>query len=199
MTSTAAGRASTSASSLRVTRSPAASANEDKKATRANRLPGRPRGRSLSVGEPLRAPLRLGGRPVGRRVRGPSPRCAIVAFVWVPSTLRSRPFAWSGRGRVRRRYSRRQLRPSTLRRTSRPAPFQRRGCGQPAVLLGPGAAFTGPCRSLTLSCVALRHARVGFRTARCATGCASLAADAPCLTWEPEDPRFTSPVRARWA
>jgi len=91
------------------------------------------------------------GRPVGHCARRPSPACAIVASSQVPSTVRSRPFAWSGRGRVRRRYSRRQLRPNTFRRTSRPAPFQRRGCEQPAVLLGPCAAFIEPCRSLTLS------------------------------------------------
>jgi len=41
-------------------------------------------------------PLRLVGRPVGLRVRGPSPACAIVVFeFWVHT--RSRPFARSGK------------------------------------------------------------------------------------------------------
>lgn len=37
---------------------------------------------------------------------------------------------------------------STTRRTSRPTPFQRRGCGLPVDLLGPCGAFTEPCRPL---------------------------------------------------
>jgi hypothetical protein len=45
----------------------------------------------------------------------------------------------------------RQLRPLTLRRTSRPAPFVRRGCELPLDLLDPRGAFTEPCRPLTFS------------------------------------------------
>ena len=114
--------------------------------------------------------------------------------------MRSRPFAWSGRGRVRRRYSRRQLRPSTSRRTSRPAPFQRRGCGQPLVLLGPRAAFTGPCRSLTLSLSLPGTPESVSETARCARRCRpSFTSVGPCVDLRAEGPHVTPPVRARWA
>ena len=90
----------------------------EQKATRASRSPGRPRGGSLSVGKRLSAPLRISVRPVGRRVRGPSPACAIVASEsWVPSLL-PRPFAWSGKRRVDEAIRCRQLRPITMRRTS---------------------------------------------------------------------------------
>jgi hypothetical protein len=82
--------------------------------------------------------------------------------------LRSRPFARSGRRTIDGAIRCRQLRPITIRRTTGPTPFQRRGCELPLVLLGPRRAFTVPCRSLTLSLSARRHARVGLLTARCA-------------------------------
>jgi hypothetical protein len=60
--------------------------------------------------------------------------------------LRSRPFAWSGRRRIDGAIRCRQLRAITFRCTTGPTPFQRRGCGQLAVFLGPWSAFTEPCR-----------------------------------------------------
>jgi len=82
--------------------------------------------------------------------------------------LRSRPFARSGKRTIDGAIRCRQLQPITIRRTTGPTPFQRRGCELPLVLLGPRRAFTVPCRSLTLSLSARRHARVGLLTARCA-------------------------------
>jgi len=73
---------------------------------------------SLSVGEQLSAPLRLVGRPIGRRVRGPSTACAIDVFDLDALGLQPQPFAWSGKGRVGEAIRCRQLRAVTLRRTS---------------------------------------------------------------------------------
>jgi len=75
-------------------------------------------GSRFSVGEQLSAPLRISVRPVGHCVRGPSTRCAIVAFEsWVPSP-QPRPFAWSGKGRVGGAIRCHQLQPIHVRRTS---------------------------------------------------------------------------------
>jgi hypothetical protein len=49
------------------------------------------------VGERLSAPLRISVRPVGLRVRRPSPSCAIVAFV--TGCLRYSPGHSRGQGR----------------------------------------------------------------------------------------------------
>jgi hypothetical protein len=61
----------------------------------------------------------------------------------------SRPFARSGKGRVNEAIRLRQLRSIPVRRTSRPAPLQRRGCELALGLLGPRRAFTIPRRPLT--------------------------------------------------
>jgi hypothetical protein len=134
------------------------------------------------------------GRPVGRCVRGPSPTCAIAAFAIRVLSLRSRPFAWSGRRRVDEAIRCRQLRANASRRTSRPTPFQRRGCRTP---LGPSRTSWSLDRTAPTSdalIVARRHARDGLFSARCADRDTLLADGDTNLTYEPKD--SASPCRS---
>jgi hypothetical protein len=75
------------------------------------------------------------------------------------SRLRSRPFAWSGRRRIDEAIRCRQLRAIAFRRTTRPTPFQRRGCEPLLDLLGPRGAFTEPRRPSDVPVVTRGHAR----------------------------------------
>jgi len=68
-------------------------------------------------------PMRISVRPVGRRVRGPSPACAIVVIVVGCLHQQPRPFAWSGKGRVDGAIRCRQLQPIAMRRTSETGAF----------------------------------------------------------------------------
>jgi hypothetical protein len=81
----------------------------------------------------LAAPLDIASG--GRRPPAPSSR-----LFRVPSP-QSRPFARSGEGRVDEAIRCRQLRPIPVRRTSRPTPFQRRGCELALGLLGPSSSL----------------------------------------------------------
>jgi hypothetical protein len=83
-----------------------------------------------------------------------------------------------------------------MRRTTRPAPFQRRGCGLSSDLLGPRRAFTVTRRPLTLSTVIHGHARVGLCTARSAAHDTHPRGFVPRrLTREPRTPKHL-PVKA---
>jgi hypothetical protein len=112
---------------------------------------------------------------------------------------RSRPFARSGRRRIDEAIRCRQLRPNTSRRTSRPTPFQRRGCGLPLDLLGPRGAFTETCRPSDALVVARRHARPASVPTDALPGTRSSRMVWRRLTCEPKDPCFALPVRVRRA
>jgi hypothetical protein len=96
--------------------------------------------------------------PVGRCVRGRRPLRHRRNHLRCPH-WRSRPFTWSGRRRIDGAIRCRQLWAIALRRTSRPTPFQRRGCELPLDLLGPRGAFTEPSRPSDALSVTRGHAR----------------------------------------
>jgi len=89
---------------------------------------------------------------VGRRPAAPS------SWSFQVPSPQSRPFAWSGERRIDGAIRCRQLRAITFRRTSRPTPFQRRGCWHPLAFLGPRGAFTEPRRPSDALVVTRRHA-----------------------------------------
>jgi hypothetical protein len=111
--------------------------------------------------------------------------------------LRSRPFAWSGRRRIDGAIRCRQLRAITFRRTTRPTPFQRRGCGLLVDLLGPWGAFTRPCRPSDVLIVTRRHARPASVPTDALSASRSSRMVRLRLTCEPKDLCIALPVRAR--
>ena len=129
------------------------------KSSRGGRSPGRPCWRSLSVGERLSARFRLGGRPVGRCVSGPSPSCAIVvifsgALTCDPDHSRGQ----EGGG------STELFAAVSFGRSRSGAPLDRRlfsveDANSPRALLGPRGAFTEPRRPSDALVVTRRHAR----------------------------------------
>ena len=129
------------------------------KSSRGGRSPGRPCWRSLSVGERLSARFRLGGRPVGRCVSGPSPSCAIVVIC--SGALSDDP----GHSRGQEGGGSTELFAAvSFGRSRSGAPLDRRlfsveDANSPRALLGPRGAFTEPRRPSDALVVTRRHAR----------------------------------------
>jgi len=93
---------------------------------------------------------------------------AIIVLRILSAALQPRRFASPEERRVDGAIRCRQLQPIAMRRTSKPTPFQRRGCGLPVGLLGPCGAFTEPCRPLTFHCHPQAHpSRNPFRPMCC--------------------------------
>jgi hypothetical protein len=170
------------------------------KAARAIRLPGRPRGGSLSVGSRLSDSLRLTGRPFGPCVRRPSPRCATVvfdsagAFHYNPGHSRGQE-----RGAIDEAVSLTSFDRSIRGAPLRPAPFQRRGCEPLSALLGPRGAFTEYRRSLTLSWSPAGTPESVSETARSAGRLSYALAGrelSRTLTCKPKDPGTPDPCES---
>jgi hypothetical protein len=122
------------------------------------------------VRERLSARFRLVGRLVGLCVSGPSPWLRHNRLRIRCPHRRSRAFACPGGGRIDEAIRCRQLRQNTSRRTTRPTPFQRRGCGLPLVVFRPRGAFTEPCLPLTFPwSLAGTPERPLYRPMRCPT------------------------------
>lgn len=141
------------------------------KAARAIRLPGRPRGRSLSVGRRLFAPLQLVGCPFGLCVRRPSTclrhRCRRSECL--PNL--SQAFARPGNEKISGAIRYRQLQPLTIPAYRSTDAFS---ASRIRTLLGPFGSSRSLHRTVSTSdalLVTRRHARVGIRTARSARPC----------------------------
>ena len=142
--------------------------SDAQKAARAIRLPGRPRGRSLSVGEQLSAPVRLSlAAPLDSASGGrhpPAPSSSSVSDV--PDSIPAVRAVRKEERSVKRLAS-----PASASRHAAhhsPTPFQRRGCLTP---LGPSRTSWSLHRMPPASdalVVTRRHARVGLLTARSA-------------------------------
>jgi hypothetical protein len=149
------------------------------------------------VGERLSAPLRISVRPFGRRVRRPSPACAIVAFE--SGCLHYSP----GHSRGQRRGGSTELFAAASFRRSRsgaplrPAPFR---APRMRTLRGPSRSLKSLHRFVSTSDVPVvtrRHSRVGIRNPPDLLIVVTLLADGDAtLTYEPEDFCFARPVRA---
>jgi len=113
--------------------------------------------------------------------------------------LRSRPFAWSGTRRVDEAIRCRQLWAVTSRRTTRPTPFQRRGCELPLAFLGPRGAFTEPCRPSDALLVTRKARPTGLCADRCAVRDTLLADGATEIDLRARGLRFAAPVKERRA
>jgi hypothetical protein len=93
---------------------------------------------------------------------GHSPASAIVAFE-LGALPRSRPFAWSGRGRVDEAIRCRQLQPITIRRTSETDAFSASRMRTPRSLSGTLKSLHQAVSTSDVLVVARRHTRVGIR------------------------------------
>jgi hypothetical protein len=148
------------------------------------------------VGERLRAPLRLVGRPVGLRVRGPSPACAIVVFdCECPHSIPA--------GRAVRKEERSTKLFASPASTDRHATHLSTGAFSAPRMrtrLGPSRSSSSLHRMPSISdalVVTRRHARVGLLTARCAARDTLLADGVTWIDLRAEGPCFARPVRAR--
>jgi hypothetical protein len=150
------------------------------------------------VGERLSARFRLVGRPLGRCVSGPSPSCAIVAFIQVPS-LAIPAIRVVRKEEDRRSYSLSSASGDHASAHRSPTPFQRRGCGLPLDLLGPRGAFTEPCPPSDALVVTRRHARPASVPTDALSVIRSLRMVMTEIDLRAEGPCFALPVKARRA
>jgi hypothetical protein len=149
------------------------------------------------VGEQLSAPLRLVGRPIGRRVRGPRYHLRHRRVRSGCSRTAAPAIRVVREGESRRSYSLSPASGSHVPAHLSPTPFQRRGCGPSAILLGSCRAFTEPCRPLTFSRSLRGTPESDSESARCASPLVSTLAGRGTarVDLRAEGPCFGRPVK----